>query len=176
VCAVVAWGSCAAAQTYYKWTDDQGVVHFSDNLPPPNQKVEERHLAPPQAHALPSDANGAGAGGAQAPPAAQAAAAKTPQARSGPARVVLTKSRSPHTGPSTVHVSGQVKNVGGEDAQNVRVEITALDSGQGNPCLHARAAVSPATLKPDEDGTFDSEIDNPCLYGDPSIDVAPKWD
>lgn len=37
--------ACLAAETVYKWTDESGVVHFSDR-PVPNAAAEEMRVAP----------------------------------------------------------------------------------------------------------------------------------
>ena len=75
-----------------------------------------------------------------------------------------------------MHVIGEVKNVGGADAQRVAVTITAVDSTQGTPCLNEEAAVTPSTLHAGESGNFDVDVDSPCLFGEPHVDVAPVWD
>ena len=161
----------AAAQTFYKWTDERGVVHFSDQAPLRSQGVEERHLPPPPASnsGEPDQQPASGEGGGNAP------ATGTPSAE-GPARVVIVSHRSPRTGPSAMHILGEVKNVGGGDAQRVAVSISALDSTQGNPCLQDEIPVTPSTLRPGETGNFDSDIDSPCLFGDAKVDVGPLWE
>jgi len=150
----------AGAQTFYKWTDDNGTVHFSD-VPPSNTKnVEERSLPP--APAAPQD------GGEKS----EAAEARTPGAAEGPARVVLLSQHVPRTGPSAVHVSGTVKNIGGADARSVLVTVRAVDSTAGTPCLQEDVDVTPATLHPGETGDFDADIDNPCLAGGTPVDLT----
>jgi hypothetical protein len=165
--ALAGWCGVASAQTFYKWTDERGVVHFSDVPPATTQEVEERNL-PSRPAAAPS---------APEPgeiPATGEGKTGVPGAASfeGPARVIVVSRRLPRTGPSAMHISGEVKNVGGEDAENVSVTISALDSGQGNPCLHEEVTVSPSTLRAGETGNFDIELDNPCLFGEPKIDIA----
>ncbi|MFI5395696.1 MAG: DUF4124 domain-containing protein [Candidatus Binatia bacterium] len=166
-CGLVAWCAVAAAQTFYKWTDDQGVVHFADAPPPEARHVEERHLSPP-AEVRPADEGSAdtGKGDAQA---------QQDRSAQDPAQVILTSRNTPRTGPSALHVIGQVKNVGGADAAHVAVTITALDSTQGTPCLNEEAAVTPSTLHPGETGNFDVVLDSPCLFGQPNLDIAPVW-
>jgi uncharacterized protein DUF4124 len=150
----------ADAQTFYKWTDDHGTVHFSD-VPPSNTKnVEERSLPP--AAAAPQD-------GGERPESVEA---KTPGVPEGPARVVLVSQHVPRTGPSAVHVSGKVKNVGGADARSVLVIVKAVDSTAGTPCLQEDVDVTPATLRPGETGDFDADIDNPCLSGGTPVDLT----
>jgi hypothetical protein len=162
------WCAAASAQTFYKWTDDGGIVHFSDVPPPQAKGVEERHL-PPLAHSADAEPEAAvgqeGNAGASAPAGAE-----------GPAQVIVTTRQSPRIGPSAMHVVGEVKNVGGADAKNVAVAINAVDSTEGTPCLHQEATVSPSTLKPGESGNFDVDVDSPCLFGKPDLDVAPVWD
>lgn len=163
--------SDVAAQTFYKWTDAGGIVHFSDNPPAQANNVEERHLAPQPETRADSDEPAI-----VVKPAGEAAPATPAIAPTGPARVVITKRSSPRTGPSELHVTGEVRNVGGAPADGVRVAINALDSGQGNPCLHQEVPVSPATLHPGETGKFDIDLDSPCLFGQPTVDVVPSWD
>jgi hypothetical protein len=159
--------STAAAQTFYKWTDDQGIVHFADMPPPKGQHVEERQLpAPPPAEA-PAAAQAARVMGAEAPP---------PVPAEGPARVILLSRQAPRTGPSSMHIFGEVKNVGGKDAQRVAVTVSSVDSTAGTPCMSEETAVAPSTLRPGESGKFDVDLDNPCLLGEPQVDVAPLWD
>ena len=93
-------------------------------------------------------------------------------ASEGPARVVLVSQHVPRTGPSAVHVSGQVKNVGGADARSVLVTVKAVDSTAGTPCLQEDVDVTPATLRPGETGDFDADIDNPCLSGGTPVDLT----
>lgn len=168
--ALAAWCSTAAAQTYYKWTDDQGVVHFADMPPPNGRHVEQRDL-PPLPAAKPYE-----------PEASEQAAAATPGEAvapipgQGPARVTLVSRELPRTGRSSVHILGEVKNIGGADAQRVGVTISSVDSTAGTPCLSEEATVTPSTLHPGESGKFDVDVDSPCLLGNPQIDVAPVWD
>ncbi len=165
-CALVGWGGVAHSQTFYKWTDERGVVHFSDVPPANTQEVEERNLPSRPASAPSAQEPG------EKPATGEGKTGAPGGASEGPARVIVVSRRMPRTGPSAVHVSGEVKNVGGTDAENVSVIISALDSGQGNPCLHEEVTVSPSTLRAGETGNFDIELDNPCLYGEPKIDIA----
>jgi hypothetical protein len=158
----------AAAQTFYKWTDDQGIVHFADMPPPKGGHVEERQLPAPQPAEAPAAAEAAApAAGAEAP---------TPVLAEGPARVILVSRQAPRTGPSSMHIFGEVKNVGGKDAQRVAVTVSSVDTTAGTPCLSEESAVAPSTLRPGESGKFDVDLDNPCLFGEPQVDVAPVWD
>ena len=156
----------AVGQTFYKWTDDRGIVHFSDSAPGNTKNVEERSLPPPAA-VKPEDEGQREASEKGAP-----ADAKTTDSNDGPAHVVLVSSRAPHTGPSAVHVSGRVKNVGGEDARGVAVIISAVDVTAGTPCLHEELGVTPSSLRPGETGNFDGHIDDPCLSGGTPVDIT----
>lgn len=155
-CAILWWYGVASAQTVYKWTDEQGTVHFADSPPANVKNIEERSLPPPPA----------------APKAEQAAGIKTPEATEGAARVVIVSKNAPRTGPSAVHVSGEVKNVGGAEARSVSVTVTAVDITAGTPCLHEDVSVTPSTLAPGQSGNFDATIDDPCLAGGTPIDIA----
>jgi hypothetical protein len=162
----------AGAQTFYKWTDERGVVHFSD-LPPNNvQEVEERNL-PKRSDIVTSPAPPADAGrvGVDITPGATPGTA--PQ--TDPAKVVIVSRVTPRTGPSALHVSGEVKNIGGAEAQDVAVTISVADATQGTPCLEEEADVVPSTLRGGDSGNFDIDLDSPCLYGNPSLDIAPTW-
>lgn len=156
-CALLCWQGRAGAQTVYKWTDEQGTVHFADSPPVNTKNVEERNLPPPPA----APAN------EQATPAAGKAAGAE-----GPARIVLIAKHAPRIGPTAVHVSGEVKNIGGADASDVSVTVTAVDSTAGTPCLHQEVSVTPSTLGPGETGSFDAEIDDPCLAGGTPLSIA----
>ncbi len=159
----------AAAQTFYKWTDDRGIVHFSDSAPVNTKNVEERSLPPP-GPAKPQEESQGEPTEKGAPPDTKT----TSGTNEGPARVVLVSSRSPRTGPSAVHVSGEVKNVGGEDARTVAVIVSAVDVTAGTPCLHEELGVTPSTLRPGETGNFDGDIDDPCLSGGTPVDISTR--
>ena len=172
---LVRWCAPAAAQTYYRWTDDRGVVHLADQ-PPAQSKgsVEERHLAvKPAVRQEPGDASdrdgaphGDGAG----------ADAGGGSAVDGPAKVIVIARHSPRVGPSALRVSGVVKNVGGKDAQQVVVNLSAVDASQGTPCLQSEASVAPSTLHPGETGNFETNVDGPCLFEDTEVAIDPVWD
>jgi hypothetical protein len=108
--------------------------------------------------------------------AATPGAAEAPVRGKGPASVILVSRELPRTGRSTVHIAGEVRNVGGADAQRVGVTISSVDSTAGTPCLSEEARVTPSTLHSGESGKFDVDVDSPCLLGNPQIDVAPVWD
>jgi hypothetical protein len=160
----------ATGQTFYKWTDDRGIVHFSDSPPENTKNVEER--------SLPRPAPGRPEEDSQKEPSEKGPPtdAKPSDASEGPAHVVLVSSRAPHTGPSAVHVSGEVKNVGGEDAHSVTVIVSAVDVTAGTPCLHTELGVNPSSLRPGETGNFDGNIDDPCLSGGTPVDITASSD
>lgn len=169
-CGVVAWCSVATSQMVYKWTDEHGVIHFADTPPSEVRKVEERHLPGPPP-AKPED----DAPAEPRTPRTDALIRRTPGAQPR-AQVILASRKTPQTGPSALHITGEVRNVGGSDAQRVAVAIAAVDGNDGSSCLKEEIAVSPATLRPGETGRFDTDIDNPCLLNQPKIDIAPVWD
>jgi len=162
----------AFAQTFYKWTDDRGVVHFSDAPPANIKNVEERAIsAPPvvrqSGEATPDAGRAAVTGGAEgAPPEA---------APTGPARVVILSRETPRISPSAIRVMGRVRNAGGEPASNVSVEVTVVDETQGTVCMQEQVDVEPTTLEGGKGGTFDVTLDNPCLFGAANLNIEPQW-
>jgi hypothetical protein len=154
----------------YKWTDEHGVIHFADSPPPEARKVEERHLPAARAGKPSEDA-------AAEPrtPKSDALTRRDPGTQP-PAQVILASRKTPRTGASSVHIQGEVRNVGGTDAVRVAVAISALDSNDGSSCLKEEIGVSPPTLPPGDTGSFDTDIEKPCLLGQPNIDIAPVWD
>jgi hypothetical protein len=166
------WCGAVSAQTFYRWTDDRGIVHLADQPPPNFKGVEERHLVvpPPAVRQEPADA------GEQADASgSDPALSRTPPAE-GPAKVIVVSRHTPRIGPSALHVTGEVKNVGGKDAQQVVVSLNALDESQGTLCLQSEAAVAPSTLHPGEKGSFETTIDGPCLYEDTGVEISPAWE
>jgi hypothetical protein len=165
------WATGVTAQTYFKWTDSQGVVHFSEAPPPQTKGVEKLDMpAVPVRPAAAKPAAGAttAADTTGTPPGATEGAAPA-------ARVVLTSRKTPRTGPSGLQVTGEVKNVGGGSARDVLVTITVLDASSGYECLRQDVPVAPSTLGAGEVGTFDVDLDSPCLFGQPKLDLTPDW-
>jgi hypothetical protein len=178
-CAAIGWAASGGAQTFYKWTDDHGVVHLSDSPPPRAQNVEERSLNVAPVVNQPgtaADDLGTASAAAAGRPDQAGAAGSAPKGGEGPAKVVVVARNTPRTGPSTMHVSGEVKNVGGEPAKSVAVTVTAVDSTQGTSCLEDEAPVHPESLGPGEKGNFDINLDSPCLYGDTNVDLQAVWE
>ncbi len=175
----------ATAQDVYTWTDERGVVHFSDVPPVGVPNVEKREVKPfPE-----SQKQTAGGGGAAAPASAPAAvesgqppsdqsapgkAARSEEFR-GPARVIATSREVTPRGPRSRHVIGSVKNVGGRAARRVAVILRVADS-QGGECLREEVDVAPSTLGSGETGNFDTTIDTPCFLEDAGVDIEPSWD
>lgn len=164
------WCSAAGAQTVYKWTDDHGVVHFADSPPPEARKVEERHLP-----GAPASKSSDDAPAEVRTPRSDALTRRDPGAQA-PAQVILASRKTPRTGPSSLQIQGEVRNVGGSDAARVAVTLSVVDTSDGSSCVQEEITVSPPTLHPGETGKFDTEIDKPCLLGQPKIDIAPVWD
>ncbi|MCK6554036.1 DUF4124 domain-containing protein [Candidatus Binatia bacterium] len=165
--------SSGVAQTFYKWTDDRGVVHFSDSPPSDGKGVEERMVNAPPIVRRPAEA------AADADPAsgtdAVAAGTPTEAVPSGPARVIILSQKTPRISPSSVRVMGRVRNSGGEPVSNVTVEVTVVDETQGTVCMQEQADVDPGELAPGKGGTFDLTLDSPCLFGTANINLEPQW-
>jgi hypothetical protein len=145
------------AQTFYKWTDERGVVHLADAPPPNASGVEERQL-----------------------PVTPAAAAGEPtpedtSEKKAPAQVIIVSRQVVRNGPTAAHVIGEVKNVGGQNADAVEITLRTVDATQGTLCLNEQARVNPATIPPGESGHFDADIESPCLAGDTPVDVTAVW-
>jgi len=186
-CVLAAWSAPTLAQTFYKWTDDKGIVHFADMPPSRPQGVEERTLRVPPVVSKPANdaeavndgdtANGDQAKATDADAAAGAAGSGAAKATgTGPAKVIMLSSKDRRTGPSSVHITGEVKNVGGEDAQNVAITVVALDVTQGTPCLEEETEVTPGKLGPGQTGNFDVDLNNPCLFGEANVNTKPVWE
>ncbi|GIW46024.1 MAG: hypothetical protein KatS3mg077_3306 [Candidatus Binatia bacterium] len=151
----------ASAQTYYKWTDEHGTVHFSDQPPPRGKSVEERVMAPP-----PREAEAA------APTPAETRGEPT----QGPAQVVIFEQDVEWTGPNAVRVSGKLRNSGGSPARQIAIVVKAADAVQGNPCLEREVAPSAQELPPRAEASFESEISDPCLFGHPPVELSARWE
>lgn len=167
---VVAGGaSDARADVVYQWTDQRGVVHFSDMPPPAATDVRQRELPAPAA-AAPAAAT------PLAPTAGVTPAAPGPERASGQAHVVLASAQTTQIAPNAVRVVGTVRNDGDTPAHGVRVVLSANDAGQNNPCLERPLAVQPEALQPRESGAFDAVVESPCLFGDPPLQLRPTWE
>lgn len=167
---LIACCTTSNAQTFYKWTDEHGVVHLADAPPPNPRGVEERNLPPP-----PPAEPGSAAGDGREAKAASGDTSPADTSRKSPAQVIVVSHQVVRRGPSAAHVIGEVKNVGGENADAVEITLRTLDATQGTLCLNEQTTVNPSTLPPGEHGNFDADIDSPCLAGDTPVDVAPVW-
>jgi hypothetical protein len=173
---LVACCTISHAQTFYKWTDEHGVVHLADEPAPDARNVEERQLpAPPPVPATPPAGDAGDAKAAPGETPAGDASSEKSEADSAPARVIMVSHQVIRNGPRSAHVIGEVKNVGGQNADAVEITLRTVDATQGTLCLNEQAAVTPSTLPPGESGNFDADIDSPCLAGDTPVDVTPVW-
>jgi hypothetical protein len=157
------------SQTVYTWTDERGVVHFSDVPPSGGQPFEERG-APAAEAATSADPSGSAAS-ARVESAPEAAVESTP----GPARVILTSHQDFPRGGNARHVIGLVKNVGGSVAARVGITAHVADS-QGRECTREEIDVLPSTLQPGESGNFDGTITSGCFADGGTVDAEPHWD
>ena len=158
------------AQAVYKWTDERGVVHFSD-MAPPQGDYKLLQLPPPEVReeAPPASVEGENA----APPAA---AAEPEPKKSGPASLKITEQKEEPVGESTHQYRGTVKNVGGATATGVAVSIKVTDSNQGAECVDEQIEVRPSELAAGETGTYAVEFTNPCYFGPTSASLQPEWE
>lgn len=153
--------SHASAQTYYKWTDERGTVHLSDQPPPGRVKVEERVLAP-----RPGREEHTAVPGEEAQPPAEP----------GPAQIVIAKQEVERLGANAVHIRGELENTGGSEARGVTVVVKAKDVGQGNPCLEREVTPTRDVLPPKARTTFEAEITDPCLLGEAPVEMSVNWE
>jgi hypothetical protein len=166
VVALLGAGAAGGADVY-RWTDERGVVHFSD-VPPHGSQFTTQSL--PDAPPPPVEA--ATPAGDVAPAAAAPGADATPQ---GPAHVVLTDKDAVPVGPSVQSFRGKVKNTGGVTAHDVSIAIVVTERVQGAECLREAIDVEPSTLEPGEVGSFAAEFDNPCFHGPTDADLRAEW-
>jgi len=155
------FGAVASAQTYYKWTDERGTVHLSDQ-PPPRGKAEERVLVPPRP-AAPEVV--------ETPPRES-----TSEESGGPAAITIEKREVTRLGPNSVRVTGELRNTGGSPAEGIAVVVKVNDAVQGNPCLEREIAPSTDRLAPREKASFEAELTDPCLFGDPPVELSVRWE
>jgi hypothetical protein len=163
----------AGAQPVYKWTDERGVVHFSDSAPPKGTDYQVRKVAPAPAPAeqAPS-ADAAVDAGMIVPQEAAPPSAK----KSGPPSLRITDQDEDAVGESTHEYRGTVKNVGGGKASDVVVLIRVTDSNQGAECVDEEVPVRPSELAAGETGTYSVEFTNPCYFGPTTASIRPAWD
>jgi hypothetical protein len=171
LCCLGAVGT-AKSQAVYKWTDERGVVHFSDTAPPKGD-YQIRQLPPPDSPAE-APAEEAATGGEGAAPPVQDA--KPEPKRSGPALLKITEQDEEPVADSTHQYRGKVKNVGGAKASGVVVTIRVTDSNQGAECVDDEIEVRPSELAAGETGTYAAEFTNPCYFGPTSATLQPEWE
>jgi hypothetical protein len=156
------------AADVYRWTDERGVVHFSD-VPPHHATQFSTQTMPDAPPPAPIEA---------VTPAEGAAAAAAPEADAqptGPAKVVLLDKNAVAVGPSTQAIRGKVKNTGGVPAREVSIDIIVTEPIQGAECLRETIDVEPSTLEPGEVGSFEAEFDNPCFNGPTDARLHTDW-
>jgi hypothetical protein len=161
----------AAAQPVYKWTDERGVVHFSDTAPPKGTEFQLRDLPPPPP--VPPTAEPVQGGAGETGPTQGATPSSTP---SGPASLEITEQEEEAVGESTHEYRGKVKNVGGTTASDVVVLIRVTDSNQGAECVNEEVEVRPSDLGAGETGTYSAQFSNPCYFGPTTASIRPDWD
>lgn len=167
---VLALGVCvplAGAQTFFKWTDQSGTVHFSDSPPPAGQTYEQREVGPLEPPVkgqapLPGEntAEGDNGGGSES---------------TGPSRVILTSKEAAPRGTESRHVVGSVKNVGGRPADRVGVTLRVVDAN-GQECTREEVNVEPTTLNAGQNGNFDTTVESPCFADGAMVDAQVHWD
>ena len=161
-----------AAQRVYRWTDERGVVHFSDSPPPGATNVEVKDL-PRQPTAAPVAAQESEA----PPPDAVAAAGTTPTPkRSGKASVEVVDQTQQSVGDALYEFSGTVENTGGSTAEDVVVIISVSEPNQGADCVTQEAEVSPSRLAAGARGKYSVTLENPCFHGPIDTEVRTDWE
>jgi Domain of unknown function (DUF4124) len=173
----------AQGQRIYRWTDEKGTVHFSQEPPENVKDVEVKDLpvpdteptAAPSAAPAPAKAVSTPANVTPAAEAATPAAASTKKPVSPQAQVDVVKQQSISMGGENQAISGKVENKGGSKARNVVVTVTVTETVQGAQCLHQDIPVRPSSLNPGETGEFSANFQNPCFYGPTKVDLQPNW-
>ncbi len=176
--------SDARGQAVYRWTDERGVVHFSDSPPPAGTEVQVQNLpavpaAPTSDGVSPDDAPAPGTEVTPAAPEGAAAeggaTAQTGREKKKPAQLAVIDQQVRAQDGGVREFSGTVKNTGGATAHDVVVVISVTEPVQGASCLREEVDVQPSVLKPDEVGSYSIELENPCFYGPINTDVNPDW-
>jgi len=157
-------GQSALGQTVYRWTDEQGVVHFADSPPPQRKDVQKQDMPRGVPIAAPEAA-------ADAPPPAGGDAPRA----GGPAHIVLTKHEETGVAPAVQSFTGTVKNDGGAEATEVSVALRVVEPNSGDECIVAEIEVEPSTLAPGAKGTFDADFESPCFKGPTRAELNAVW-
>jgi len=171
LCATLA-GSARAADVY-RWTDANGVVHFSD-APPAHVQAEKKEMPPPVPIA--KGVVNADAPRAQTGTPAPAAAASGSETQKGPAHVELLKQDDADLGQGRHSYSGTVKNTGGAAAHGVAISVRVTEPTQGDQCVADQITVEPSTLGPGEIGHYSADFDSPCYFGTTQAALDAIWD
>jgi Domain of unknown function (DUF4124) len=158
--------SAATAGTVYRWTDQNGVVHFADNPPARGPAVTPQQLPDTVVPISPPEPDVA----ADATPSAEG----TPGGN-GPARVVISEQEQASVGPGVQSFTGRVKNEGGAEASGVVVAITVVEPSGGAECVRDHIDVEPSTLAPGAEGTFEARFQNPCFKGPTNAELRAEW-
>lgn len=165
-------GDRSEGQTFYRWTDERGIVHITDN-PPQGVKYDTEQLKPPPPA---TDQKPAVATDGSAAETTDKDTATGEEKEASPARVIIEEQTNRSAGGSTKTFAGKTTNTGGTEARNVAIEITVTETVQGASCLRQRISVSPSALPPGESGSFSARLDNPCFHGPTDVQLTPRWD
>lgn len=154
---VLLWSATAVAQIY-KWTDENGVVHYGDKKPPTNRGYLELKPKPLS-------------GVDHTPTNRLDRALKTYKAtgidpnarqprRNGNAKLQIDDWHN-RLSPSGryKYVEGTVSNISGVPADNVRVKVLAMDDNKKLVSL-TEGNVDPRRLRPSREGTFKVSVPN----------------
>lgn len=171
VALLVLVGGPLGAETVYRWTDARGVVHFSD-MPPPGTIRSQAQTLPDVPVPIGQQPAEPAAAEPAAPPLAPAGEDKAP---SGPARVVLTEQQADAVGPAVKSFHGKVTNKGGAEARDVFIALVVREPVQGDECLREEIDVTPSSLAPGAEGTFEAEFETPCFHGETTADLRASW-
>jgi Domain of unknown function (DUF4124) len=156
------------ADTVYRWTDARGVVHFSD-VPPQGVRSQAETLPDRPAPVVQPPSEPAAAEPLVPPASGEE---KDP---SGPAQVVLTDQQAEPLGAAVRSFRGKVKNKGGVAARDVYVSVVVTEPVQGDECLREEIDVTPSTLAPGAEGSFEAAFESPCFHGETSANVQAAW-
>jgi hypothetical protein len=171
VAGMVLAGGAVGADTVYRWTDARGVVHFSD-VPPQGTRSQAQTLPDAPAPIAQPPPEPATSEPAAAPAAPAAGEEKVPSER---ARVVLTDQQADAVEPAVKSFHGKVKNTGGVEARDVFIALVVTEPVQGDECLREQIDVTPSTLAPGAEGTFEAEFESACFHGETSADLRASW-
>lgn len=163
----VAFADHAAAQRIYRWTDENGVVHFG-NQPPANTHAEEKRLPPPPPPppTKPPESTPTAGDSESAEPAAE------PQTSSD---IIFGDIETALVEGSVQRFSGTVKNSGTTVARNVSVDIRVTSDGGNEECVRQRTAVAPRDLAPGASGRYLVDVESPCFLGATNAELQTRW-